>query len=34
MKFIHEEAQVPESIAEETRPKRDTILDAARTLFA
>jgi len=25
---------VPEKIAEETRPKRDAILDAARTLFA
>ncbi len=25
---------MPEKIAEETRPKRDTILDAARTLFA
>jgi len=34
MRFIHEEAQVPEKIAEETRPKRDAILNAARTLFA
>ncbi len=34
MRFIHEEAQVPEKVAEETRPKRDAILDAARTLFA
>src|SRR5260370_37152359 len=34
MRFIHEEAQMPEKIAEETRPKRDAILDAARTLFA
>ena len=34
MRFIHQEAQVPKKIAEETRPKRDAILDAARTLFA
>ncbi len=34
MRFIHEEMKVPEKIAEETRPKRDAILDAARTLFA
>src|SRR6266849_965926 len=34
MRFIHEEGQVPEKIAEETRPKRDAILNAARTLFA
>jgi AcrR family transcriptional regulator len=34
MRFIHEEAQVPEKIPEETRPKHDAILAAARTLFA
>jgi len=34
MRFIHKEAQLPEKIPEETRPKRDAILAAARTLFA
>jgi len=34
MRFIHEEMKVPDKRAEETRPKRDAILDAARTLFA
>src|SRR5260370_3018749 len=34
MRFIHEEAQMPEKIAEETRPKRDASVEAALTFLA